>query len=111
MARVNSEELALRILHALLPPESILDEDVSTVAGIISDALTPKPRAPRTPRPIDPAAFDRRVRELCRLSFTGKPVDPREIVRWRQYDTERFDRIADAVREEERKRLNPFNPL
>lgn len=108
---MKNEELALRILHAIFPDGQIANDEVVTVAAIITEALTTNPRKPRQPRPVDPNTFERDVQKIVRLSVTGKPCNLKEITRLRAYDSERFDRIADSVREEERKRVNPFNAM
>lgn len=75
--------------------------------------IAPKaaPRTPRKPRRMEPAEFSRKVREITRLSVTGKPVDVRAMLRLREYDSDQFDAIAEQVRKEEQKKVNPFNSL
>lgn len=83
----------------------------ATIAATNTETLPPSPRPPPKPREIAPREFDRQVREVVRLSVTGnaRGIDISKIARLRAYDTERFDSIADEVRQAERKKVNPFN--
>lgn len=60
---------------------------------------------------IPPDEFRRRVRAVVRASVTGmgRPDDMHEITRLREYDSRLFDEIAESIREDERKKLNPLN--